>query len=368
MSRLLVDPEVSATAERLENLQTLEEVRPIRDEPQDALRPSLNVDSDSLRCGNCLRSQLELSTGVVLKHCNDCGLAAYCGKECQRIDWPKHKKLCRLQVNTRVGSQSNAKEGNGSRAIVVADLQGEKGTSSEEEEEERKYPPVHYSPRCERCLKRQKQLAHGVTLKLCRACGIVRYCGPECQRLDWKHHKSMCQINRVAREQITTGVDYPEMYDDLWKFSNTFQLELADATVCALKLQMDTTACQNNIFDVSLRYLPWGKTTANRFRVQYYAARKISELREPGLERMIEYGKSMDRPGDIIIRVVLRAAPYAAKKKGVVILVEHQMDPDLGKWNPNWEYDFIGGIKLVQAGAPKLRIRPEQLDQRFKKR
>ncbi|KZV66312.1 hypothetical protein PENSPDRAFT_95812 [Peniophora sp. CONT] len=31
-------------------------------------------------------------------------------------------------------------------------------------------------------------------LKLCRGCGVARYCGPDCQRLDWKEgrHKEMC--------------------------------------------------------------------------------------------------------------------------------------------------------------------------------
>lgn len=64
----------------------------------------------------------------------------------------------------------------------------------------------------------------------------------------------------------------------------------------------------------------------------------------------------------------MRATPYNAKKKGVCFLKEYDIDPDLGRWNPNWEKNFTGSIKLVQAGAPKLRVPAEKLDPRYKKK
>jgi hypothetical protein len=47
---------------------------------------------------------------------------------------------------------------------------------------------------------------------------------------------------------------------------------------------------------------------------------------------------------------------------------EYGVDPDFGRWNPNWEWNFVQSIKLVQAGAPKLRTLPDKLDPRFEKR
>jgi len=29
-------------------------------------------------------------------------------------------------------------------------------------------------------------------LRMCAACGVVRYCSPTCQKTDWKDHKTVC--------------------------------------------------------------------------------------------------------------------------------------------------------------------------------
>ncbi|KAJ7626318.1 hypothetical protein DFH06DRAFT_737874 [Mycena polygramma] len=341
-----------------------DEIQRVIDEQEDGLDSS--IDFDSARCENCLKSEVELPSEVILKRCNGCGLAVYCGKECQRMAWPKHKPFCKLH---RLTEGQNDKRGN--RPIDTEEHDSE---SDGEYEKNRKYPPIHYSKECRGCSKRQKELPRGVTLKHCKSCRMVQYCGPDCQKRDWLDHKPDCEKNTAARNG-QQELDYPRMYDDLIKFSETFKAELGDAGCYCLKLQMNPGDWKTHVFQGFLRYVPWRQKAANRFDVRFYGGTKISDLNEPELEQMIRcksptwdwYLETADETLPPLLRVVLRAGPYNAKKKSIVLLKEYMADPDLGRWNPQWEHDFVGAIKLVQAGAPRLRTSPEKLDPHYKK-
>ncbi|KAJ7807268.1 hypothetical protein B0H14DRAFT_1537509 [Mycena olivaceomarginata] len=343
------------------------EIQMISDEAQRTIDEQGNVlkpveDSDSARCDNCLKSEAELASGVILKRCKDCGIALYCGRECQRNAWPTHKSLCKEHVMNRNLTGMNLKN----KEDHPDDLQGD--ISDEEYRKNRKYPPIHYSKRCGGCLKTQRQLPPGMTLRDCQSCKTMQYCGHECQKRDWPHHKPVCQTNSFARKQ---ECDYPGMIDDLMKFANTFKCELVDGACSCLELQANPDAWKTHIFEICFRYLPWREKPVNRFDIRFYQGRKISELHEPELERLIHYPemehliKTSNRP---VLRIVMRAGPYNARKKTVSLLQEYAVDPDLGRWNPNWERDFTGSIKLVQAGAPRLRTSPDALDPRYKKK
>ncbi len=56
-----------------------------------SLPPSF-LSAKHQRCKNC--NQLP-KDGCVLKKCSRCENAYYCGKECQKLDWPAHKQECR---------------------------------------------------------------------------------------------------------------------------------------------------------------------------------------------------------------------------------------------------------------------------------
>ena len=43
---------------------------------------------------------------------------------------------------------------------------------------------------CLACKRRQKP---GESFQHCGGCKAVYYCGPECQRKDWRGHKDMCK-------------------------------------------------------------------------------------------------------------------------------------------------------------------------------
>jgi ankyrin repeat protein len=44
--------------------------------------------------------------------------------------------------------------------------------------------------RCSNCLEKKESKA----LRACSSCGVVRYCGKECQKIDWKRHKASCKL------------------------------------------------------------------------------------------------------------------------------------------------------------------------------
>lgn len=58
----------------------------------EASRPS--IDSISKQCGN---ETCEKSYKTLLK-CSRCRLQTYCNIECQKADWPHHKKICKLKT------------------------------------------------------------------------------------------------------------------------------------------------------------------------------------------------------------------------------------------------------------------------------
>uniref|UniRef100_A0A8C2VPT4 MYND-type domain-containing protein n=1 Tax=Chinchilla lanigera TaxID=34839 RepID=A0A8C2VPT4_CHILA len=46
-------------------------------------------------CAHCRALPSGLSDSKVLRHCKRCRNVYYCGPECQRSDWPAHKRVCR---------------------------------------------------------------------------------------------------------------------------------------------------------------------------------------------------------------------------------------------------------------------------------
>ena len=59
-------------------------------------------------------------------------------------------------------------------------------------------PPANYSSGSKQtlfCAKCSKIATERLPLKKCSACKTTRYCSQECQKADWKNHKSVCKTS-----------------------------------------------------------------------------------------------------------------------------------------------------------------------------
>jgi len=61
--------------------------------PTGETRKKKQVDMDQDKCDHCGKRQALI--GRKLKKCTVCQVTFYCGKECQKAAWKKHKKICR---------------------------------------------------------------------------------------------------------------------------------------------------------------------------------------------------------------------------------------------------------------------------------
>ena len=88
-------------------------------------------------------------TNSIAFKCTGCDSTAYCSKECQKEDWKRHKQSCSFL-------QKNSQELTNSKMF------------------------------CSACKSSDN-------LSKCGGCKVMHYCSKECQRSDWKIHKSFCK-------------------------------------------------------------------------------------------------------------------------------------------------------------------------------
>ena len=51
------------------------------------------MSDNEKRCNFCLKTEEVVKR--IIKKCSNCKVIHYCSKECQRNDWPIHKKVCK---------------------------------------------------------------------------------------------------------------------------------------------------------------------------------------------------------------------------------------------------------------------------------
>jgi hypothetical protein len=61
--------------------------------------------TSELSCSSCKKSQSDVSQP--LKRCGKCHKALYCSQECQRSDWPSHKRFCISRAEEEAASAEN---------------------------------------------------------------------------------------------------------------------------------------------------------------------------------------------------------------------------------------------------------------------
>ena len=129
------------------------------------------------KCTNCGRSSDHM------KKCAGCGGPRYCSRECQRQHWKQHKPYCT--------SEDKAGE-------------GKAGEGKREKEPAVPKPPPREKPAevaptmftCTTCGRTSENL------KRCK-CVKAFYCGTECQRKDWPHHKQTCSAAPLKKVSLS---------------------------------------------------------------------------------------------------------------------------------------------------------------------
>jgi len=147
-------------------------------------------------CFNCTVKDQEFP----LKKCVKCKVARYCVVDCQRKDWPDHKKWCKDVVSYR----SSIVDLRGKAAdLSISETKESDETSkvSEESNETARDLPKKegkkFKGKC--CLYCHKVKSAGHPIRKC-ICKAVRYCSQECHEKDWENHKQHCLEIR-AREK-----------------------------------------------------------------------------------------------------------------------------------------------------------------------
>jgi hypothetical protein len=72
-------------------------------------------------------------------------------------------------------------------------------------------PSKQCSTQCRYCDSHEGQ--NGGKLRACTGCNVVRYCGRDCQKKDWKYHKPNCLLLRNNPK----GDCNPRKKSDRWK-------------------------------------------------------------------------------------------------------------------------------------------------------
>ena len=151
--------------------------------------------STLVSCGRCKKQTTSIPCS--------CASVSYCSTECQSLDWPVHKDKCTSTPSVK--SKNTCNEAN---SEIMPSTQKEQDT---EEIEECNIKPqessaMHGDTRTLDAKKQQTSITEKCSyckkdqsaLKKCLSCGKVQYCGKECRRKHLKEHKSTCKLSIAA--------------------------------------------------------------------------------------------------------------------------------------------------------------------------
>lgn len=125
-----------------------------------------------------------------------CG-APYCSRDCLRKNWANHRSTCKMIYdNNFMGLSWRLNECEMRDRLTDSQFRDAMGVTSGVTDALRKAAATS----CANCHKSDKKN------KKCSACGFVHYCSKECQKSDWKKHKSLCKdsVAKLKEAESTT--------------------------------------------------------------------------------------------------------------------------------------------------------------------
>ncbi|KAL8618849.1 hypothetical protein ACOMHN_000856 [Nucella lapillus] len=139
---------------------------------------SWRLVTDSFKLPKCPSCML-CSKMDNLQKCGRCFGVYYCSKDCQRLDWTTHRKVC-----LALAAYSSAKRAEQDQTTPDKGVAGGAKTSDGDSESGSSPEP---GDTCKNCK------CKGQSFKTCSRCSAVTYCSKDCQRNDWKVHKKKCR-------------------------------------------------------------------------------------------------------------------------------------------------------------------------------
>jgi hypothetical protein len=132
------------------------------------------------RCAYCHTAATEL--------CGRCKKACYCGPQCQKKAWPKHKHECQQHGEKahRVGKESESRKMSTAEMVDLALAQQKAQDELQACALQGSVQDAVHGP-CAQC-----RISAGILR--CARCKVPWYCGQQCQKKAWPAHKGTCQL------------------------------------------------------------------------------------------------------------------------------------------------------------------------------
>ncbi|KAF8955709.1 hypothetical protein BDZ97DRAFT_2063512 [Flammula alnicola] len=108
---------------------------------------------------------------------------------------------------------------------------------------------AHPPPACQSCLPSNQ------TLKTCKRCKLVRYCGRDCQKAHWPDHKTACKVHidlRNEARELGMFVEAKQASFARWCENNVQAFALAALSALGIHSQLDRERLQNYAFLITV--------------------------------------------------------------------------------------------------------------------
>lgn len=121
---------------------------------------------------------------------------------------------------------------------------------------------------CNYCQKQQVQM------KKCSNCNQIKYCSKECQKSDWKQHKTICKTSNI----INPSIEFNKIFQNAMEYHQRFRTEVIS------ELSPDILLIKTKkVYDVMIDMLSYSRL----HQVSYLLSGQASAIATEGIQNYI---------------------------------------------------------------------------------